>query len=226
MKKLFALILAVVMICAMSVSVFAADTTEHIIGNGTGNTTDNDSYTDGLAENLAFPNAGTYNVNVTATVGQVEHRYAVDITYPNMTFDVAASNLVWNVNTLKYDVKEGNGTTIGTDKAYEIKVTNYSDLPVDLTVAVADDVADGATVAAHTNANDNVAFTEARIESAIGASGASVGQAKTQIFFITVKAGDWNAVANYYAAYFTANPNSNGTAIMGTASITISKVSN
>ena len=220
MKKLFALILAVVMICAMSVNVFA--TTAHVVGTHG----DNGTVADGLTESGFAANNPTYNVNITATVGSVEHRYAVDIEYQNMTFDIAANNLVWNVNTLKYDVKDAGATTIGTDKAYPITVTNYSDLPVNLVVAVDDKFTgandDFAVVAASTAADGATAFTGATIAKAVGATNTTAGQAQTSTFYITVIAADWNKVANYYANYFTANGQSS--AIIATATITVTKV--
>lgn len=229
MKKLFALILAVVMICAMSVSVFADEpetTTDHVVGThgSTGN-----PVSDGLTESGFASNNPEYEVNITATVGSVEHRYAVDIEYQDMSFDIAANNLVWNVNTLKYDVKNPEAATIGTNKAYPITVTNYSDLPVNLAVTVDDkfsalnDKDDFADVAASTDANGTTEFTGTQIAKAVGATNTTAGQAQTATFYITVIATDWNKVANYYANYFTAN--GQPSEIIATATITVTKVS-
>ena len=223
MKKLFALILAVVMICTMSVSVFA--TTEHLIGNNSGDgTTDDGSYKDGLAADQDFPSGTTYNVDITAQVGQVQHRYAVDIEYEELVFSITGTELVWNVNTLKYEASTNPaGTPSNSD--YTVTVVNYSDLPVDLTVAVADTKDDDFAVVS-SDFNGKV-----ELEDAVGVELAAIKTLKTaKTFTVSIKPADgktWADVANYYTNYF-ADQAAAGTpqpkVTMGTLSITIAKV--
>lgn len=227
MKKLFALVLAVAMICAISVS---AAKTENLVGHGKGDdTTNTGSYTDGLAEDKAFPESASkgYDVDITASVGTIEHRYAVDIEYDELTFNINGSTLVWNVNTLQYDYIGSNNDD--SNKEYNVTVINYSDLPVDLTVKVEDkNTADSADIALSEGVNNTF---DARLQDAIGSTistenGSTViniNEDAKKSFQINITSNDWEEVANYYTKHFANNPGATE-AIMGTMTITVAKV--
>lgn len=214
MKKLFALILAVVMICAMSVNVFAE--TKNVVGTIGGNKGIDNGVTDITSTDPAV------KVDIQATVGNVENRYAVDIEYETMSFNVSGSNLVWNVNTLKYEFKAGtdtNSAATATNAEFDVQVINYSDLPVKLNVNCEDlDGADSIVVACAANGDHE-------LEDAIGYTPSSVkaDNSKAQKkFTVTVTSTDWAAAGNYYAAKFTET--SADAITIGTLHITIAKV--
>ena len=226
MKKFLALILAVAMLCTMT-TVIASAVSKPLVGNNAGDgTTDDGTYTDGLAQGENFPAAGNYNVEITATAGSVEHRYAVDITYDELSFNVTATTMVWNVNTLKYEVKDGDATL--SNKKFNVAITNYSDLPIYATVAVSDlDDRDGATVAAYNDEADT-SLSAGKIE--IADAVAIENNDNVLNFDVTITTpnnndDEWNAVSNYYAGKFTAQGNDTPIT-MGTMSITLSKNSN
>ena len=211
MKKLFALVLAVVMICAMSTSVFAAST-KHIVGTYG----DNDTVADGVKEDAFAATDPNVVVSITATAGGIEHRYAVDIEYDDMTMSVSGSKLIWNVNTLEYEAEDSNDVAQNT--TFNAKVINYSDLPVTLTVTVSDsDNNDGVTVGAYEKDSDTALSTDP-----IAIDDATSGTATECPFDIQVTSGDWEDVANYYASQFTSNGTTSAT--MATLTITVAKV--
>lgn len=118
MKKFLSVLCAAAMLFSLlCVSVVAAP----VVGSH-----GNNQITDGVSDFESASSSG----DVTLTLGTVNHRYAVDVTFPEMAFNVGG--LTWNVNTLTYDV---NGTAM-SDKTLTITVTNYSDLPVVATGAV------------------------------------------------------------------------------------------
>ena len=121
MKKFLSVLCAAAMLFSLLCVNIAADKTEHVVGSHGGN-----QITDGVSDFESASSSG----DVTLTLGTVNHRYAVDVTFPEMAFNVGG--LTWNVNTLTYDV---NGTAM-SDKTLTITVTNYSDLPVVATGAV------------------------------------------------------------------------------------------
>ena len=123
MKKFLSVLFAAAMLFILLCVNIAADTTEPVVGNHGGSGTVADGATD-------IPGGSSASGDVTLNLGTVNHRYAVDVTFPVMTFDVGG--LTWNVNTLTYDM---NGTAM-SDKTLTITVTNYSDLPVVATGAV------------------------------------------------------------------------------------------
>ena len=216
MKKLFALVLAVVMICAMSTSVFAVH--ENVVGDRP--EAGNGTYEDGDTDNEFAADNPDIQVNITATAGNVEHRYAVDIEYDTMSFSVSGSNLVWNVNTLQYETAQGS--TSVSDAEFNVQVINYSDLAVNLTVECTDTNANDYIAVACTQANGTV-----KIEDAIGYDAETV-KADTsdaqKSFKVEVTSNDWVAAGNYYAEQFATNPGQTSL-IVGTLTLTIAKVS-
>ena len=193
MKKLFALILAVVMICAMSTSVFAAD---RVIGGSDG------------VETFPADGQGT-NVAITADVGDTQHRYAIDITFEVMSFEVVGSNLTWDVNQLTY-VSTGN--TALEDESFDVLVENRSDLPIWYKATVADaDLNDGVEVfVSHSTAASNTVIETTGVEVAKVTPGAgttkntfqinvSAGTVTDRVITAAGTTAQWNDVCEYYA---------------------------
>ena len=113
MKKFLSVLLAAMLL----VSVFALNAAAGVVGNyGGGN-----GVKDGVAD---IPEGASTSGDVVLNLGTVNHRYAVDVTFPTMTFEVGG--LTWNVNTMKYE----SGETTMSDQTLTITITNYSDLPV------------------------------------------------------------------------------------------------
>lgn len=201
MKKLFALVLAVVMICAMSVNVFAAPV--RVIGDP-----------NGVAS--FSPGSQGADVAITADVGETQHRYAIDITFEVMSFEVVGSNLTWDVNQLTY---VSTDDTALADKSFNVLVENRSDLPIWYKATVADaDLNDGVEVSvSHTVAASNTVIATTGVEVAKVTPGAGTTK---DTFQINVAAGDtaaWNNVCTYYADKLSAA----GATSMAMATVTV-----
>ena len=182
MKKLLAILLAVAMLCTLSVSVFAAN----VIGGNTG-------------VDEVNPIDSNATLSITANIGDTVHKYAIDIDVPVMSFNVTSGNLTWDVEDLTY-VASGAGTL--QDETFTVTVTNRSDLSVWYKVAVADaDGSDGVAVdAKHTL--DTLKTTGIEVVKA----NAETHTAKTDSFQITVKADGktWAQISEYYAGKLSA----------------------
>lgn len=80
-------------------------------------------------------------IDVTASIndreGSVTHVYAVSIntTSLSFTYGSGATSYIWNPSKLQYDVVTSSGGENGWSAGQSINVTNYSDLPVDVTAA-------------------------------------------------------------------------------------------
>lgn len=133
MKKLLAILMTVAMIVgAFTFSVSAAVCSDcssedavcnHVVGKGGTN------HNDSVATNGRNTPDNTSSFVVELNFGAVVSKYAVDITFSDVTFAFNInSGMVWNVNTLQYDVT--TSTDQIADKEYKINVNNYSDQPI------------------------------------------------------------------------------------------------
>ena len=83
----------------------------------------------------------TGTIDVTASIndgeGSVTHVYAVSINTTSLSFTYGnnATSYIWNPSKLQYDLVTGSGGDNGWSGSQSISVTNYSDLPVDVTAA-------------------------------------------------------------------------------------------
>lgn len=192
MKKALSLILAIVMVFALATTAFAAKT--DVVGDY------NNAEVEGIAKGSSTFDVkdNSTTINISATQGQVEHRYAVDIDYTPMTFDISASTMVWDVTQLKYVLADGTNNTM-TDKSFPVTITNYSDVDIYLTTNVLDaDAADGVVVT--TGVADHTTIVSA-----------VTGVTTPYNFDVAVKADteggkDWAYISNYYATKFAAEP--------------------
>lgn len=216
MKKALSLILAIMMIFALSTTAFAAKT--DIVGtlNGT-NGTKYEDYRDGNTS-LVGTNPST-NIAITATTSAINHRYAVDIDYEPMSFNISGGNMEWDVKNLKYIVKNGDPAK---NTGFLLVVTNYSDMPVSMTASLATQTtdndlftssklnldiyegtfteADGVAIAPKVEGVEKVITGEAQT-----IKKAEVGQATSYPFSLLVTSDDWIGVANDYVDYFSRN---------------------
>lgn len=182
------------------VSVFALNAAAGVVGNyGGGN-----GVNDGVAD---IPEGASTSGNVVLNLGTVNHRYAVDVTFPTMTFEVGG--LTWNVNTMKY---ESGGTTM-SDQTLTITITNYSDLPVNATGTV------GSIAEAATSAGISLAMTtaSATVAQATAGSADTNGTAATARLEASLTSGNWT---NSIDALFAAGAQS---ITVGTITVAISK---
>lgn len=200
MKKFLSVLCAAAMLFILLCVNIAADTTKHVVGSHGGN-----QITDGVADIPSSASTTGVTGDVILNLGAVNHRYAVDVTFPVMTFDVGG--LTWNVNTLTYDM---NGTAM-SDKTLTITVTNYSDLPVVATGAV------GPLTGDATAASISLAMTPEKTEAEI-AKVTPRGGAQTATLEATLTSADWTDSVNKLVA-----SGKTGSITIGTITVTIAK---
>ena len=196
MKKFLSVLLAAMLL----VSVFALNAAAGVVGNyGGGN-----GVNDGVAD---IPEGASTSGDVVLNLGTVNHRYAVDVTFPTMTFEVGG--LTWNVNTMKYE----SGETTMSDQTLTITITNYSDLPVNAAGTV------GSIAEAATSAGISLTMTtdSATVARATAGSADTNGTAATATLEASLTSGNWT---NSIDALFAAGAQS---ITVGTITVAISK---
>ena len=72
---------------------------------------------------LLYPKGASSSSGIGVAVISTVSKYAIDVTFSQTEFTL--SNLVWNVNTLDYEVVEDQSFDTIT-----VTVTNYSDMPI------------------------------------------------------------------------------------------------
>lgn len=129
MKKIITLVLALVLVFAMSVSVFAAESV--VVDNRT-----NSSNTEGEKE-------GTVTINLSTATGVAAKVYYVVVEWENLVFeyDFGAEQPVWDPTTHTYKTetpagswKDGTADSVTQDKA--LTVANHSNAAVNVTTTV------------------------------------------------------------------------------------------
>lgn len=201
MKRILAIIISVAMIATMlAVSVSAANLTkDNVLGGTNGVDTFEPTTPDGE------------DINV--TVKSVTHKYAVDITYGVSDLEIGGT-ITWNVETMKYDV---NGHAL-TNVDREFIVNNRSDLPVYAYATISNtNPLDGIEIVADKNSADN----KLTVAKATAGYGAANGQSTKGTITVSLKSGDWNSVAVYYAA--KASNEGTDTFRIATVTVTITK---
>ena len=204
MKKIFAILLTVAMlttVLAVSVSV-AGVMHEGVVGSAYGVPT--------------FDPTTTPGENLNVKVSDVTHKYAVDVVFSLDDLTIGGT-ITWNVNAMKYEVA---GATLA-NTTRKVTVSNRSDLPVYAFATVTDqDAGDGITVAAEKDSATN----KLTIEKATAGTAVANCTPTTGELTINVTSGDWNAVAEYYAAKRLNSPNqATDTFPVATVTVTISK---
>ena len=192
MKKFLAL--ALILTLALSVSVFAAEHTDRIVGK-TGQVP---QYDNGLTEAQFAMNDNPVNIAVNVTTGAYESRYAVDIEYDTIAFNVAGSTMVWDVDALKYVVK--NAGTLSQPAAQTITVKNRSDKEVKLSASVS-------RIDTYAAAPLEVTATCSAPTINAATPGLTTETLPSATVSVALTADDWNAVANYFATILTPGVN-------------------
>ena len=178
MKKIIAMLLAVVMVCALSVSAFAAPTTEDALTN---------------------PVTGTYSQQDHADVA-----YVINIQWGAMTCTFTVGTQVWDTNTHTWiDPGEGvwsyNGNTITITNDSSVAITAYATYaPADGYNAISGSFKDGegndVTNAAPASLAKPVGGNETTATLTLALTGALAGnettKAGTTIGNITITLGD------------------------------------
>lgn len=195
MKKLLAVLLTLTML--VTLPAFGASA-EKEVGGADGVTTFDPTKT------------GDNNINVKVT--EITHKYAVDITFG--LEDLTIGSIVWNVNTMKYDV---TGSTLA-NKEQEITVSNRSDLPVYAYATVKDtDTANNKIAVTATNTETN----KLTVDKATAGTGTANGTANEDVIKINITSDDWAASLGYYVEKMAAT--NTKTFKIATVTVTISK---
>ena len=205
MKKIFAILLTVAMLATVLAVSVSAIMYEGVVGGN-----------DGVPTTFDPTTTPGHDLNV--NVSDVTHKYAVDVQF-NLTDLTIGGTITWNVNTMKYEVA---GTKLTNDTATRtVTVSNRSDLPVYAFATVRDqDAGDGITVAAEQDSETNK-LTIAKAKAGIGGA---EGSSTTGDLTINVTSGDWDAVAEYYAAKRLNSTNqATSTFTVATVTVTILK---
>lgn len=199
MKKIFSVILAVVIVASMAAIGASA---ERIVGGNTGNITDGVETFD--------PTTGV-SQDIYVQVTEIAHRYAVDITY-SLDDLTLGGTITWDVNSLEY-VIVANGSLVDTTRT--IEVSNRSDLPVKAFATVTDaDAADYISVTADYN-SDATALTIAKAD-------ITTKTATAENITLTIGSTDWTEAAIYYAGKHT-NDLGAGRYKIASVTVTVSK---
>ena len=217
MKKALSLILAIMMVFALSTTAFAA--TEDIVGTYNGNPVPKkETYEDGVTDFSSADSSAVVAIKATST--NVESRYAVDITYSEMNMDIAGTAMVWDVNTLKY-VPKTAGSGIA-DQTFPVTVTNRSDKPVKVTAQITEKpglVPEELTLAV-TGDGAYDAGTQTYTKT-IDGNLAGATEAQKDEFKLTASSTNWQAVADFYFNEFETTGEFSKT--IATLKVTISK---
>lgn len=197
MKKIAAILIAVCLF-SMSVSVRA----ERIVGG------ENPALADGA---LDIPAEAGASSNIQVSVTDVASRYAVDVTFPDLS--ISFGEMTWNVNTLSYDMMRESPNDVGI---FEIDVANHSDKPVLVWGNVEKtDPMDGISMSSSVTFDSRQRIPEVKPQAA-----------GPQVFSleITVKpVTDWESVVSYLLENQMAG-NAGSTYLIGTVSVFVSKV--
>lgn len=195
MKKIAAILVAVCLF-SMSVSVRA----ERIVGG------ENPALADGA---LDIPAEAGASSNIQVSVTDVASRYAVDVTFPDLS--ISFGEMTWNVNTLSYDMTGEMPSGI-----FKIDVANHSDKPVLIWGDVEKtDPMDGIAMSSSVTFDSRQRLPEVKPQAA-----------GPQVFSleITVKpVTDWESVVSYLLENQMAG-NAGSTYLIGTVSVFVSKV--
>lgn len=136
MKKVLSFVLALVMVMALSVTAFGANTAT--IGDKTSLNKDTDK-TD-------FNIEAAYSTKANETVNT--YKVKIDWKTPSFSYEKNGKIYTWNTTELKYveTDSQGAGWNGVTEGALSLKVTNYSDKAVTCSASLEDIAGDGITV--------------------------------------------------------------------------------
>lgn len=200
MKKLLAVLLTLTMLVTLSAFGASAEGETRIVGGENG------------VED--FPSTSTGGQDLNVKVSEVNHRYAVDITFDLSDLTIGGT-ITWNVKDLKYDVE---GALTGEQERF-VTVSNRSDLPVYAYAAISDTDADDGITVSTTNIEEN----KLTVAKATAGSGMTAGTQKDETIKISITSNDWGASTAYYAAKKLNDINGTDTFKIATVTVTITK---
>ena len=195
-----AAVVVIMLVFAVCISAAFSVNAEHVVGTQGG-----EHGIDNGVETIPADAGSSSDVNI--TLGEVSHRYAVDITFNSM--EIEASALVWDVNQLKY-VSASGGEQVA-DKTYDITVTNYSDLAVKMT---------GSTTVEAFASNAGISIdmdaSNATVIDAVTPVSGGAGVAVEATLRVNVTSSDWNtSIATIM------NEGNSGTIKIGTVTVSL-----
>lgn len=200
MKKLLAVLLTLTMLVTLPAFSASAEEGTRVVGEGNG------------AEDFAPTTTGGQDLNV--KVSEVNHRYAVDITFDLSALTIGGT-ITWNVKDLKYDVE---GALTGEQERF-VTVSNRSDLDVYAYAAISEeDANDGITVS-----TTNIEGNKLTVPKAKAGSGTTAGTPTDKNIKISITSNDWGASTAYYAAKKLNDINGTDTFKIATVTVTITK---
>lgn len=195
MKKIATILIAVCLFF-MSVSVRAG----RIVGG------ENPDLADGA---LDIPAEAGASSNIQVSVTDVASRYAVDVTFPDLS--ISFGEMTWNVNTLSYDMTGEMPSGI-----FKIDVANHSDKPVLVWGNVEKtDPMDGISMLSSVTFDSRQRIPEVKPQ----AAGPQVFSLEITVEPVT----DWKSVISYLLENQMAG-NAENTYLIGTVSVFVSKV--
>ena len=195
MKKIAAILVAVCLF-SMSVSVRAG----RIVGG------ENPDLADGA---LDIPAEAGASSNIQVSVTDVASRYAVDVTFPDLS--ISFGEMTWDVNTLSYDMTGEVPSGI-----FKIDVANHSDKPVLVWGNVEKtDPMDGISMLSSVTFDSRQRIPEVKPQ----AAGPQVFSLEITVEPVT----DWKSVVSYLLENQMAG-NAGSTYLIGTVSVFVSKV--
>lgn len=195
MKKITAILIAV---CLFSVSVSVR--AERIVGG------ENPDLADGA---LDIPAEAGASSNIQVSVTDVASRYAVDVTFPDLS--ISFGEMTWDVNTLSYDMTGEMPSGI-----FKIDVANHSDKPVLIWGDVEKtDPMDGIAMSSSVTFDSRQRIPEVKPQ----AAGPQVFSLEITVEPVT----DWKSVISYLLENQMAG-NAGSTYLIGTVSVFVSKV--
>lgn len=195
MKKIAAILVAVCLF-SMSVSVRAG----RIVGG------ENPDLADGA---LDIPAEAGASSNIQVSVTDVASRYAVDVTFPDLS--ISFGEMTWDVNTLSYDMTGEMPSGI-----FKIDVANHSDKPVLIWGDVEKtDPMDGIAMSSSVTFDSRQRIPEVKPQ----AAGPQVFSLEITVEPVT----DWKSVISYLLENQMAG-NAGSTYLIGTVSVFVSKV--
>lgn len=177
MKKLLAVLLTLTMLVTLPAFGASAEGGTRVVGGETG------------VDDFSSTSTGGQDLNV--KVSEVNHRYAVDITFDLSDLTIGGT-ITWNVKDLKYDVE---GALTGEQERF-VTVSNRSDLPVYAYAATSDTDANDGIIVSASNTEDS----KLTVAKATAGSGTTGGTQKDETIKISITSNDWNASTAYYAA--------------------------
>ena len=182
MKKAMSLILAIMMVFALSTTAFAAN----VIGTRGVHKDFNDGVDAANAQE-------DYEIAINVSTSSIVSKYAVDVEYSTAAISLGGGTLTWDVNTMTYVTTDAGENPTALTKT--ITITNYSDKAITAYATIEKKYADdGLTVVADYTSDEKLT-----VDGATPGVGDNKGTEKTGTITITLGTDTtWADVVTYY----------------------------